>query len=149
MGEGDRPRFLPPTAQAPRYDQAPRAGAAPVAPPRASASALPGRNYSSRDPGLPGERPGPGAPPALEPANGHAVAAVVLGCAGLIIWLATFGVLAVNLICSLLAWGIGARARRRPGHRSMAQAGMIMGIVGTVLGILTIVVLAVIVTTSD
>jgi hypothetical protein len=59
---------------------------------------------------------------------------ISLGVIGLLLLLSFFGVILVNIPLSIAAWVTGARARERPGQASMAQAGMITGIVGTVLG---------------
>jgi len=128
MPEGDRPEFLPPTAEPPRFGEP-----APPAPSTPSTR----RNYSTTDPGHPGARRG--TPAVAEPGNPLAVWSIVLGTIGLLLLLTFLGVVFVNLPCSVLAWILGAQAQRRPGQASMAQAGKVIGIVGTVLGALAAV----------
>ena len=73
------------------------------------------------------------------------VAALVLGIVGLTLAVWTFGILfPINLTCSVLAWIFGVKGRRKAdlgvaGQRGLAQAGYIMGIVGTVIGVLALV----------
>jgi len=81
------------------------------------------------------------------PGNGHAVAALGLGIAGLVLFLVSgFGlVFILNLPCSILAWMLGVTGMRRvdrgetTARRGMAQAGMLLGVIGTVIGGLAIV----------
>ena len=143
MGEGDRPQFLPPTAEPPTYGSAAHAPAiaGPAAPTARSARpgpppAVPGRNYSSVDPGAPNRRVA-GTPAAPEPSNAYAVASVSLSVTGLLLLVSFLGILIVNLPCSIAGWACGRKARDRPGHQGIAQAGVVCGIVGTVLGVLT------------
>ena len=93
-----------------------------------------------------GTRLGPGvAAPAAT--NGHAVAALTLGIAGLVLFVASgFGlVFVLNLPCSVLAWVFGVRGMRRADRgegvhqRGMARAGMVLGVVGTVVGVMAVV----------
>jgi len=153
-GEGERPRFLPPTDEPPDYRGAPlaRVGGPPSRPPAPPAPAVPaaagaptapprhpppvpGRNYSSADPGLPAGRSTATPPPAVpEPSNPLAVWSISLGVIGLVLLITFLGAIVVNLPLSIAAWVTGHYARRRPGQGSMAQAGMITGIVGTGLG---------------
>ena len=89
---------------------------------------------------LPPAAPGP-------PANDRAVLALVLGIGGLVAFFgARLGLIFVlNLPPSIAAWVVGVQARRRVDrgetdqHRAVAQAGLVMGVVGTVLGVLAIV----------
>jgi hypothetical protein len=102
---------------------------------------VPGRNYSAADPGLPAARSSAEAPPAIpEPSNPLAVWSISLGVIGLVLFLTFLGIVIVNLPLSIAAWITGDRARKRPGQASMAQAGMITGIVGTALGGLALLV---------
>ncbi|UGS36261.1 hypothetical protein [Capillimicrobium parvum] len=152
MGEeGEQPRFLPPTADPPDYRRAPLPPPAPraaAAPPPAGRARIrrhpppvPGRNYSAADPGLPAARTDEIAPPAVaEPSNPLAVWSISLGVIGLLLLISFFGVIVVNVPLSIAAWITGAKARDRPGQSSMAQAGMITGIVGTSLGAVALVI---------
>jgi hypothetical protein len=95
--------------------------------------------------------PPPQWPPAYRPrppGNSSALVSLVAGIAGLVLFVfpAGFGLVFIfNLPCSILAWVFGVRGRRQVdrGHtgerRGMAQAGIVLGIVGTVLGVLAIV----------
>lgn len=81
------------------------------------------------------------------PGNTPAILALVLGCAGLFFFLTSFGlVFFVNLPCSIAAWILGVHGKRRVDrgetleHRGLAQAGMVLGIVGVVIGTIAIVV---------
>jgi hypothetical protein len=80
--------------------------------------------------------------------NSAAVASFILGIAGLVAFIfpSGFGLVFIfNLPCSIAAWVLGVRGRRRVDrgetheHRGRAQAGMILGIVGVVLGVLAII----------
>jgi len=95
-----------------------------------------------------------GAPPAYypygwtawaapEPENGQAIAALILGISGLFFLLTGLGLLFfINLPCSILAWIFGSKGMLRVDvgetrkGRGMAQAGHVLGIVGTLLGAL-------------
>lgn len=116
----------------------------------------------------PGHQPPPGAPPPgygwpqqpqpgwyqpgpSRPTNGTAVAALVLGIAGIAVTLMFAGFLfIVSIPCSIAAWVLGVKGKRiaapdpnlepmRPGGRGLAQAGLITGIIGLVLAVLAIV----------
>jgi hypothetical protein len=73
--------------------------------------------------------PGYGYPPAHPPTNGLAIAALVCGILGFCF-----------AIPGLAAIILGAIALRKPGGRGMAIAGLVMGIIVVVVGILLIVV---------
>jgi hypothetical protein len=82
------------------------------------------------------------------PSNTPAVWSLILGIAGLVLFVfpSGFGLVFVfNLPASIAAWVLGARGKRRVDrgetheHRERAQAGMILGIVGVAIGILAIV----------
>lgn len=114
----------------------------------------------------PGHQSPPGAPPPgwpqppqpgwyqlppPRPTNGSAVAALVLGIAGIAVTVLFAGLLfIVSIPCSIAAWVLGVKGKRiaapdpnleptRPGGRGLAQAGLVMGIVGLVLAILAII----------
>lgn len=80
--------------------------------------------------------------------NSLAMASLVLGIAGLVLFVipAGFGlVFILNLPCSILAWVFGMQAKRKVdrgevlGRRPMAHAGMVLGIVGVVIGVLAVI----------
>lgn len=83
--------------------------------------------------------------PSAEQHNGQAIAALVLGIFGLVVLVLSIGLLFIfALPCSVAAWIVGVRARRRAdrgeaGQRGLAQAGMILGLVGTALGAIALV----------
>jgi hypothetical protein len=87
--------------------------------------------------------PGPPRPPP----NDRAVLALILGIGGLLAFFgARLGLLFLfNLPLAIAAWIVGVDARRRiargetPEGASAAQAGMVLGVVGTLLGVLAIV----------
>ena len=90
--------------------------------------------------------PLPPAPPA-PPRNDRAVLALLLGVSGMVAFLtARLGLLFfLNLPPAVAAWVIGVQARRKVDRgetserRGMATAGMVLGIVGTALGVLAII----------
>ncbi|MBJ7331138.1 MAG: DUF4190 domain-containing protein [Solirubrobacteraceae bacterium] len=94
-------------------------------------------------------QPAPGyyAPRPSRPTNGSAVAALVLGIAGIAITLMFAGILFfVSIPCSIMGWVFGVKGKKaagedpndftKPGQRGLAQAGLICGIVGLVLAVL-------------
>lgn len=85
--------------------------------------------------------PAPAIPPAraeVSPRTGAAVGSFVLGVAGACILLLTIGLFSlISTPLSAVAWGLGRRARRggaTGGHRSLAIAGEVLGVLGTILG---------------
>lgn len=80
-------------------------------------------------------------PGTVEQSNGAAVAALVCGICGLVLLLGSAGLMALfSLPLSVCAWVFGIKGRDRAdrgeaGQRGLAQAGWIMGVVGTVLGV--------------
>ena len=85
-------------------------------------------------------------PGTQEPGNGSAVAALVLGIVALALLLVTFGLSTiVSLGCAIPAIFLGRKGRglvdrgETRKHRGLAQAGLIMGIVGTILSVLATV----------
>ncbi len=85
-------------------------------------------------PGDPPPAPAPGTGTGGFPESSNAVAALVLGIVGLVL------AVACCPITSPIAWALGASevsaidaGRRDPQQRGLAVAGMIMGIIGTVL----------------
>jgi len=139
------PAEAPPTLSAPAAATEVPTGIEPPAPPGADwwrqdeprMSLEPAAAYSQT-------RATHGAPTA--PGNGHAVAALSLGIAGLVLFVVSgFGlVFILNLPCSILAWMLGVTGMRRvdrgetTARRGMAQAGMLLGVIGTIIGGLAI-----------
>ena len=99
-------------------------------------------------PPTPQPQPVPAAQPsadgytAAREANGAATASLVLGICGLVLFLLDgFGLIFVlNLPCSIAAWVLGRRALARiargetPTQKGTARAGLVLGIVGTIVG---------------
>ena len=106
---------------------------------------------------LPPERARPGSAPARATAqrSGQATAALVLGIAGLVLLVLSFGFLAIfTLPLSVAAWALGLSARRRAdrgeaGGRGTAHAGFVLGVIGTVLAVVAIVALTLLVALDD
>jgi hypothetical protein len=126
--------FTPPTGT-PQYDTS---GTGAVPPPPAAPG---GYGY----PGYPqsGGYGWPGMPPA--PQNGMGIAAMVLGIVSCTLF-CLYGI--VSLVTGILAvvFGIKGRKRAEAGvatNHGQAQAGLIMGIIGIILGITVIVLIAV------
>jgi len=85
----------------------------------------------------PAHRPAPG--------NGQAIAALVLGSSGLALLLTTLGLaFFLSLPCAVMGWIFGVKARGRVErgetiqHAGIAQAGIVTGIIGVVLGVLAL-----------
>ncbi len=128
----------------PQSPAGPRSPAGPAPPPGAG---QPPGGYAPPPYGQPGYGgqgwQQPGAP---EPGNGPAVAALVLGIVSLALLLVTAGLSTiVSLGCAIPAIFLGRTGRQRVDegqtrkHRGLAQAGFIMGIVGTILSVLSTV----------
>ena len=117
----------------------------------------PGRWSPPVPPDSPGQPPVPPPPPppplpgaipaGADAPNNPAVVAIALGATGLGLLLVTVGVtFLLTLPCSVLAWVFGAQGRRRvrsgetTRNEGLATAGLITGIIGTVLGIVAAVV---------
>jgi len=96
-----------------------------------------------QQPGYPPYQQQGGYPVAYPPPNhGRAVASMVVGIVALVFGCA-YG---VTLLGSPVAWWLGAKAKKeidasqgQLGGRGMAQAGFILGIIGTVLLVLAII----------
>ncbi|MFF7890369.1 DUF4190 domain-containing protein [Streptomyces sp. NPDC007907] len=140
------PGFTPPTGT-PQYDPS-GAGAGAVPPPPVAPSG-PGATGGYGYPGYPQSgytQSGYGWPgmPAT-PQNGLGIAAMVLGIVSCTLF-CLYGV--VSLVTGILAvvFGIKGRKRAEAGvatNHGQAQAGLIMGIIGSILGIVVIVLIAV------
>ena len=80
----------------------------------------------------------PAAPPPPRPDTSAATTALILGCVGVALFFFSVGVLSfLTLPLSATAWGMG-RSARRQGLGPPAAAGMWLGVVGTVLGVLAL-----------
>lgn len=102
--------------------------------------------------GYPGYPQGYGGWPAqpLPPQNGMGTAAMVLGIISCVMF-CLYGVL--SLVLGIIAIVLGVKGRRKAErgeatNHGQAQAGFIMGIIGTILGLAVIVFMAVIITTA-
>ncbi|MEU4468590.1 DUF4190 domain-containing protein [Streptomyces sp. NPDC024017] len=135
------PGFTPP-AGTPQYD--PSGTGTGAVPPPPVAPTGPGAPGGYGYPGYPQSGYGwPGMPPA--PQNGLGIAAMVLGIVSCTLF-CLYGV--VSLVTGILAvvFGIKGRKRAEAGvatNHGQAQAGLIMGIIGIILGITVIVLIAV------
>lgn len=160
---GDRQDFLPPRAPGAeppgRWDQGDQAQ--PAEPPRAVSpppepSHAHGQVNNPFGPTMTTNSTPPAGPSRTALAgNGIAVAAMVLAVAGLVALLFGAGAFFfINLPCSISAWVLGREAKRKVDrgetseHRSMAHAAQVMGIIGTVLGVLAVVAWVVALATS-
>jgi hypothetical protein len=159
-------RWLPP--QAPGGAEPPRYG--PPEPPPVPVAA-PAPTYAPPSGAAPRYAPPPAAPPPAEagartpppflapgpPGTGAAIASLITGVAGLVLFvLSGFGlVFILNLPASIMAWVLGIQGRRKVDrgetdqHRGLAQAGLVLGIVGTAMGVLAIIGWVIAITTSE
>ncbi|MFI0542143.1 DUF4190 domain-containing protein [Streptomyces sp. WSLK1-3] len=136
--------FPPPVAEQP----APTPGygyPAPVPPPPIGPEG-PGAPVGYGYPGYPQGAQGYGgwAPP-MPPQNGMGVAAMVLGILSCALF-CMYGILSLVLGVLAIVFGVKGRKRAERGeatNHGQAQAGFIMGIIGTILGIAVIVLLAI------
>ena len=119
----------------------------PQAPPQWQPPAPPPQWPTLPPQGTYGYGDGYGYPVVKPPGNPQAIIALVLGCAGLFMFLVgSLGLLFfLNLPCSVAAWILGVQGKRRVDrgetleHRGLAQAGIVTGVIGVVLGALGIV----------
>ncbi|MFC8431710.1 DUF4190 domain-containing protein [Streptomyces sp. NPDC057253] len=96
-------------------------------------------------PGYPQAPQGYGWAPPMPPQNGMGVAAMVLGILSCALF-CMYGILSLVLGVLAIVFGIKGRKRAERGeatNHGQAQAGFIMGIIGTILGIAVIVLLAI------
>jgi hypothetical protein len=131
----DTPRWQPPTQPAPAAQPQPRPPAAQPQPPVGERPVF--------------VRPEPG------PRNAAAVWALVLGITGLALLLLSFGTFFIlTLPCSVGAWILGERARRRIARGETAQghgqatAALWLGRIGVVAGVAAMVVFIVLLATN-
>lgn len=152
-GEGDPEQqqeggWLPPEPSGPEPDVGGQPPAAYPPPPGYAAPPPPGyppqQGYPQQP--YPQQPPYPYAPVPRGPGNGHAVAALILSIVSIFLLLTSVGFSSiVSVVCSGLAIYFGRSGRRKVDegettqHRSLAQAGFIVGIVGLVLAILATV----------
>lgn len=83
--------------------------------------------------------------PPMPPQNGMGVAAMVLGILSCALF-CMYGILSLVLGVLAIVFGIKGRKRAERGeatNHGQAQAGFIMGIIGTILGVAVIVLLAI------
>jgi hypothetical protein len=93
--------------------------------------------------GYPGGYGWPGMP--MTPQNGMGIASLVLGILSLCLF-CLYGVVSVVLGILAVVFGIKGRRRAERGeadNRGQAQAGLVMGIIGIVLGVAVIVLIAI------
>jgi hypothetical protein len=77
----------------------------------------------------------PGAPPGRRESH-HAVLALAAGAAALgLLALSTGAAFFLTLPASIAGWVLGLRAKRIEGGRDQGNVAVIMGIVGTILGV--------------
>jgi hypothetical protein len=153
QGEGREVEWLPPRApdatEPPRWDPDrpdPLADRAP--PPPAPVPPSP--------PGPPSQ-PWP-QPYGKPPSNNAAVVSLIAGIGGLVMFVFPAGlglVFLFNLPASIVAWVAGVRGRRAiergetREHEGMATGGLVLGIVGTILGVVAIIGWAIALATSE
>lgn len=163
MSEGAPPPSggQPPPGQPGGYPPAGESPTQPQAPGQPGAYQQPQPGWQSQ-PGGPWYGPPP--PPAIPqgPGNDAAVAGLVLSCSGAALLLFSSGLASpVTLILGILGIVFGRKGKRKIDsgetvrHRSLAQAGFIIGIVAVVLSILAlcfwaaIIVIAIVSESSD
>ncbi|WP_239158096.1 DUF4190 domain-containing protein [Streptomyces sp. SID13726] len=113
-------------------------------PPPPIAPGGPGAPVGYGYPGYPQGYGGWPAPP-MPPQNGMGVAAMVLGILSCALF-CMYGILSLVLGVLAIVFGIKGRKRAERGeatNHGQAQAGFIMGIIGTILGVAVIVLLAI------
>jgi uncharacterized membrane protein len=89
-------------------------------------------------------------PAAAKGQNNRAVSALALGSAGLGVLFFSAGVLfLLTLPASIAGWILGQQAKRRDVGREQADVAVIIGIVGTVLGVVAAVVWILIIAFTD
>ncbi|MEU9328547.1 DUF4190 domain-containing protein [Streptomyces canus] len=162
----------PPVHDQPTVTSVPNEGYGFPPPGAAGPAPTPGYGYPGPAPGIPGGPAsvppppigpeGPGAPvgygypnypqgyggwptPPMPPQNGMGVAAMVLGILSCALF-CMYGILSLVLGVLAIVFGIKGRKRAQLGeatNHGQAQAGFIMGIIGTILGVAVIVLLAI------
>ncbi|PZT68437.1 DUF4190 domain-containing protein [Streptomyces sp. SW4] len=138
----------PPGGTAPQADPFAAPGAAVPPPPVAPGGPAPhggstGSGYGY--PGYPQSYGWPGGPMGPQPQNGMGIAAMVLGILACCLF-CFYGVVSVVLGILAIVFGVKGRRRAERGeatNHGQAQAGLVMGVIGLVLGIAVLVLLAV------
>jgi Domain of unknown function (DUF4190) len=131
-----------PPPQAPPPGQDPTLWLRPPAAPGGAAPPAPPGSY------LGAPAPGPYASPSpyrADPDNGKAITSMVLGIVSLALFVTSLSFAApATLVCGIFAWVFGVQARRRlevgetTRGQGPAKAGLVMGVIGVVLGVLAI-----------
>lgn len=114
-------------------------------PPPPIAPGGPGAPAGYGYPGYPQPPQGYGWAPPMPPQNGMGVAAMVLGILSCALF-CMYGILSLVLGVLAIVFGIKGRKRAERGeatNHGQAQAGFIMGIIGSILGLAVIVLLAI------
>jgi hypothetical protein len=89
-------------------------------------------------------------PAAAKGQNNRAVAALALGSAGLgVLFFSAGALFLLTLPASIAGWVLGQQAKRREAGREQANVAVIIGIVGTVLGVVAAVAWILIVSFTD
>ena len=91
-----------------------------------------GENQNSNNSMPPGYPPTGGYPYYRPPANGLAIASMVLGILSLVLWIVVWG----YIIFAPLAIILGAVAKKKGNPSGMATAGIVLGIISISTGIL-------------
>ncbi|MER7485781.1 DUF4190 domain-containing protein [Streptomyces sp. NPDC126497] len=140
--------FAPPAGGTPPAGTTPFDAPGPVLPPPPVAPTGPGAPGGYGYPGYPPGYGWPGVP--VQRQNGMGVAAMVLGILACCLF-CLYGVVSVVLGVLAIVFGIKGRRKAEQGladNHGQAQAGLITGIVGLVLGIAVIVLIAIGVTAA-
>jgi hypothetical protein len=89
-------------------------------------------------------------PVAAKGQNNRAVAALALGSAGLgVLFFSAGALFLLTLPASIAGWILGQQAKRREAGREQANVAVIIGIVGTVLGVVAAVAWILIIAFTD
>ncbi|MFF0018195.1 DUF4190 domain-containing protein [Streptomyces sp. NPDC005374] len=172
-GAGRDPWAPPESGPSLEKSQSPGADQPPSVHDQATVTSVPndGYGYPAPEQGVPGSVPpppiAPGGPagygypgypqgyggwptPPVPPQNGMGVAAMVLGILSCALF-CMYGVLSLILGVLAIIFGVKGRKRAERGeatNHGQAQAGFIMGIIGTILGVAIIALMAVVITTA-
>jgi hypothetical protein len=89
-------------------------------------------------------------PVAAKGQNNRAVAALALGSAGLgVLFFSAGALFLLTLPASIAGWVLGRQAKERPTGRDQANVAVIIGIVGTALGVIAAVAWILIISLTD